>query len=130
MKKVKRCNTGLESSMEKLLVSLKIKYEKQPRIKGHPDFRIKGKNILIFCDSSFWHGRRPREISGLAFKRNRLFWVKKLTENKSRDLRTNRFLRRSGWSVHRFLDTDIMKNKQKVERRLKRILSPNGARAI
>lgn len=123
MRRVKRSGTGLEKAMEEILKSLRIRYEKQPRLSGHPDFRIKGTNVLIFCDSSFWHGRRFREITGEAFKRNRELWVKKLTENKKRDQRYNRILRKSGWSVQRFWDTDISNRPDKVKNRLRRILS-------
>lgn len=123
MKKVKSTDTNLEKTMEKTLRSLHIKYEKQPDLEGCPDFRIKGTNILIFCDSSFWHGKREKEITGEAFKKNREFWKKKLIENRKRDTQNNRALRRSGWSVQRFWDTDILKKPDKVINRLRRIIN-------
>jgi len=122
MKRVKSNCTSIEKEMKKLLEELNIRYEEQPKLIGRPDFRIHGKNILIFCDSSFWHGRREKEVSGKAFKRNRKFWMNKLIENKKRDLRNNGMLRNEGWSVHRFWDTDILKNKEKVIKRLRRIV--------
>jgi len=123
MKKVKSTDTNLEKTMEKTLRSLHIKYEKQPDLEGCPDFRIKGTNILIFCDISFWHGKREKEITGEAFKKNREFWKKKLIENRKRDTQNNRALRRSGWSVQRFWDTDILKKPDKVINRLRRIIN-------
>ena len=123
MKKVKSTDTNLEKTMEKTLRGLHIKYEKQPDLEGCPDFRIKGTNILIFCDSSFWHGKREKEITGEAFKKNREFWKKKLIENRKRDTQNNRALRRSGWSVQRFWDTDILKKPDKVINRLRRIIN-------
>lgn len=126
MKRVKRKGTLLESSMAKILKNLGIKYEFQPDIFAHPDFRIKNTKILIFCDSSFWHGRRPRELNGKAFRRNKAFWVKKLNENKKRDASNNYKLRRSGWSVHRFWDTDVLTKIDKVERRIERIVENHG----
>lgn len=126
MKKVKSKDTKLEKTMEKTLKSLDIKYEKQPNVEGHPDFRIKGTNVLIFCDSSFWHGRKEKERNGEAFKKNREFWTKKLTENRKRDRRINRRLRKNGWSVHRFWDTDILKGSNKLTNRLKRIVDEAG----
>lgn len=121
MKKVKSIGTSLEKRMESILRSLGIMYQNQPNLQGHPDFRISGTNVLIFCDSSFWHGRREKEITGNAFKKNREFWREKLTENRKRDNRNNRALRKSGWSVQRFWDTDILKKPDKVINRLKRI---------
>lgn len=123
MRRVKRSGTGLEKAMEEILKNLRTRYEKQPRITGHPDFRIKGTNVLIFCDSSFWHGRRIREITGEAFTTNRELWVKKLAENIKRDQRFSRELRKRGWSVQRFWDTDVLKKPDKVKNRLRRILN-------
>ena len=122
MKRVKSRDTSIEREMENALKDLNIEYERQPKLIGRPDFRIKKTNVLIFCDSSFWHGRREEEVSGRAFKRNKEFWVNKIVENQKRDRRTNLKLRRSGWSVQRFWDSDITKKPDKVKRRLVRIL--------
>jgi len=123
MKKVKGRDTRLEAAMEEILESLGIEYETQVELlRARPDFRIKGSNVLIFCDSSFWHGKRKSETSGEAFGRNREFWTKKLNANKLRDRRIDRRLRRAGWSVHRFLDVDVLKKPEKVARRLRRIV--------
>lgn len=122
MRRVRSRDTRLEKSMERILRGIGLRYEKQPDIRGHPDFRIKATNVLIFCDSSFWHGRRRKELTGKAFARNRRFWTKKLLENKRRDQRTNRVLHRQGWSVQRFWDTDILKRPDKVKARLQRVV--------
>ena len=122
MRKVKSIETNLEKRMEIILRSLGIRYQKQPNLQGKPDFRIRGTNVLIFCDSSFWHGKRKIEITGEAFKKNRDFWTNKLTENRKRDERNNRTLRKSGWSVQRFLDTDLLRQPDKVMNRLRRII--------
>lgn len=126
MKKVKSFGTSLEKRMESIFKSLGIRYQKQPDLQGHPDYRINATNVLIFCDSSFWHGRREKEITGKAFKKNRAFWMGKLTENRKRDERNNRSLRRSGWSVQRFLDTDILRRPDKVRNRLQGIINESN----
>jgi len=123
MKRVKSRGTALEKQMENILRSLHIRYNRQPDIRGNPDFRIKDTNVLLFCDSSFWHGRREKEVTGKAFRRNRALWVEKLTRNRLRDERNNRALRRAGWSVWRFWDTDILKKPEKVKNRLRRIMN-------
>jgi len=126
MSRVKSFDTGLEKSMESLLKSRKIKYEKQPRLPGHPDFLISGTKILVFCDSSFWHGRRKNELDGSAFKKNKEFWRTKLSENRKRDVRTNRKLRKLGWHVLRFSDADVLKSPEKVCRRLLKEVEKNA----
>lgn len=118
MRKVRSSGTKLEQAMERLLKEQKIKYERQLDLPGRPDFRIKGYDIVMFCDSSFWHGRRKKEINGEAFKMNKDFWIKKLKDNRKRDARANRLLRKAGWSVLRFWDTDISENKEKVIKRI------------
>ncbi len=125
MRRVRSCGTKLEKIMEVLLRNQKIKHEKQPSLTGKPDFRVKNTNVLIFCDSSFWHGRRKRELKGEAFKKNRDFWVNKLLENKKRDARINNALRKEGWKVLRFWDTDILKSPAKVIKRLSREIKEN-----
>ena len=124
MKKVRGSGTEIEKEMGKYLDELNLKYKEQPKIKcirGTPDFRIKRSRVLIFCDSSFWHGRREKEVTGVAFKRNKDFWTRKLKENRERDRRNTKILLREGWSVYRFWDTDILKKPEKIRRELKRI---------
>lgn len=120
MKRVKSKGTSLEKNFAKLLSTNGIQYQNHPHVFGRPDFRIKLTNILIFCDSSFWHGRNKKEISGAAFKKNRNFWVKKLQYNKARDARISRILRKSGWIVLRFWDEEITKRPLSVISKLNR----------
>ena len=122
MRAIVRRGTGLERRMEAILRRTHIRYVRQPRLLGHPDFRVRGRKILLFCDSSFWHGRRPSELSGQAFKVNREFWVEKLRTNRARDARMTSRLRREGWSVQRFWDTDIGQKPNKVVAKLRRAL--------
>jgi len=125
MKRVKSSNTTIEKTMENLLRKEKIEYEKQINLPGRPDFKIAGTNILIFCDSSFWHGRRESEISGEAFKKNREFWIDKLRENRRRDARINHILKKEGWHALRFWDTDILKFPEKITKKLLREVKKN-----
>jgi len=130
MKKVRRRGTVIEAEMKHILDGLNLGYDEQPRIDGvrsTPDFKIKGTRVLIFCDSSFWHGRRAKELSGDAFNRNRAFWSKKLKENRERDRRNTRRLRKEGWAVLRFWDTDILSNPNRIKNELRKIASERRA---
>jgi len=44
MKRVKSRDTSIEREMENALKELGIEYERQPKIVGRPDFRIKNNN--------------------------------------------------------------------------------------
>lgn len=114
MRNIKSCNTSIEKKMAKLLHDCGLHYRSQPKIFGKPDFRIVNSKILIFCDSSFWHGRRKNELTGKAFSRNKKLWVEKLKRNKERAVKVNKHLRNRGWIVLRFWDDEINKQPKKV----------------
>ena len=120
MRLVKSKGTKLEASMEEILKSMNLKAEVQPKILGKPDFRIIDTNVLIFCDSSFWHGRNPEDLSGKNFKRNKALWMDKLTKTKRRDQMVTRKLKSEGWKVLRFWDDDLLKNPEKCKNRILR----------
>lgn len=122
MRRVKGKGTGIEKKFADLLRSNGIHYQSHPRIFGRPDFRIKVTNILVFCDSSFWHGRNENDLNGKSFRTNRNFWVKKLKYNKALDERTNRILRKRGWVVLRFWDDAIYKQPSFVVSKLNRYI--------
>lgn len=122
MRSVRSRGTGLEARMEAILNNLGIQYEIQPKLPGHPDFRIKSTRVLIFCDSSFWHGRRKADVSGQSFRKNKRLWTSKIAATKARDARTSRSLRKAGWMVLRFWDTDIVRRPEAVEERIRRSL--------
>jgi G:T-mismatch repair DNA endonuclease (very short patch repair protein) len=113
MRRIGSRNTGLERAMATILRGLSIRFEQQPKLLGHPDFRVVGT-------------RRQRELEGSAFSRNRALWRAKLVSNKLRDARFNRALRKQGWSVQRFWDTDILRSPDKVKARLIRIANDHG----
>jgi DNA mismatch endonuclease (patch repair protein) len=108
--------------MAKILTAMRLRYQSQPNIPGKPDFIVTGTRLLVFCDSSFWHGRNNHELTGKAFRKNRSFWIHKLVENRRRDFRVNRKLRATGWSVARVWDTDIIGNPEKVKSKIKRMV--------
>jgi DNA mismatch endonuclease, patch repair protein len=66
---------------------------------GKPDFCFHREKIAVFLDGCFWH------CCPLHFKlpvSNVQFWSKKLADNRARDMRQTRQLRRRGWAVLRF----------------------------
>jgi DNA mismatch endonuclease, patch repair protein len=73
-------------------------YRKHWPIAGKPDFAWPGLRVALFVDGCFWHGcptcNRPS-------KSNVSFWEKKVSDNRRRDKRVTRLLRRHGWSVVR-----------------------------
>lgn len=65
---------------------------------GKPDFIFRRERVVVFVDGCFWHGcpkcyKRPSS--------NHEFWDTKITNNRKRDRRVSRELRREGWKVVR-----------------------------
>lgn len=119
MSRIRGTNTKIDLKMKKTLEENKIKFEMYPKMFGNPDFVLKNKKIIIFCDGDFWHGYRYHEKKRPAKK----FWRDKIETNMRRDRRITRKLRRDGWSVLRFWEHDIEKRMDVcINRILKKVL--------
>jgi len=116
MSRIKSKNTTIELKMKQMLLDLDCDYEMHPQMYGSPDFVLKRKNVIIFCDGDFWHGYKYNEKKKLRKK----YWKEKIKTNMKRDLHVSRKLRREGWSVLRFWEHDIQKNPEKCIRKILR----------
>lgn len=116
MSRIRSTNTKIDLKMKEMLQENKIKSEMYPKMFGNPDFVLKNKKIIIFCDGDFWHGYKYYEKKRPAKK----FWRDKIETNMKRDIRITRKLRRDGWSVLRFWEHDIEKNLDKCMRKIER----------
>jgi len=120
MSKIRSKNTSLEKRTKTLLRRSKIKYKSQPKIFGHPDFLIK-KKIVLFCDSSFWHGRNWKNLkSRLENGNNATYWTSHIAGNRKRDRIVNRKLRKDGYLVIRLWDEDIYKRSEWCGEKIKK----------
>lgn len=90
---------------------------------GKPDIIFRKARVLIFCDGDFWHGRNfDQRRERLARGSNAGYWIAKIEGNIVRDARQNRLLRRSGWQILRFWETDVLRNPQKAAERVTRLV--------
>jgi len=98
------------------------------RLVGKPDIVLADKRIVVFCDGDFWHGRRWKTLRlALSRRANSSYWIAKIGTNRKRDQQVNRALRKAGWKVIRFWETDILADPHGIaakiaERRLNLIL--------
>ena len=81
-------------------------WRRHQSIFGRPDFIFRRRKVAVYVDGCFWHGcpkchRRP--------KSNRKFWDAKITQNRKRDRKVSRKLRRLGWRVVRIWEHDLAK---------------------
>ena len=102
--------TKLEIMFGKFLWNAGIRYRKNDKsVFGKPDFVLRGSKIAIFCDGEFWHGRNWN-IRKNDHKSNCKFWHSKIERNIERDKEVNEELRKQGWKVFRFWETEITVN--------------------
>lgn len=84
---------------------------------GSPDLVFPRLRKVIFVHGCFWHRHRCRRATTPATRRT--FWLTKFAENRARDRRSIRALRRDGWDVYvvwecwtrrgEWLDTRLLK---------------------
>jgi len=119
MSRIRSKNTKIDLKMKQVLSKSGYKFEMYPKMFGSPDFAIRSKKIIIFCDGDFWHGYKYHEKKKPAKK----YWRKKITSNIKRDRSVSRRLRRDGWSVLRLWEHDINGNPEKCRRKIMRKIS-------
>jgi DNA mismatch endonuclease (patch repair protein) len=113
MSAVKSKDTIPEKLLGKAMWKLGLRYRKCYKIKGTPDFVFVKYKIAVFCDGDFWHGNgwrirrfKNRQEEQATYSR---FWANKVRENILRDKAVNKYLRKNGWVVLRFWESQIKK---------------------
>ena len=91
---------------------------------GKPDLVFASRRLCVFCDGDFWHGRNwPVLRRQLQARANSEYWVPKIQRNLRRDRRQEAELRREGWTVLRFWETDVLRSPEAVARILRLAMS-------
>ena len=121
--------TRPEIRLGKILRENGIRYKKHYKTAGRPDFVIMTKKIAIFVDGDFWHGHNWK-LRGFKSLRAELasykkFWANKIRNNIKRDKKVNGLLRKDGWRVLRFWESDLKRKSDKI---IKKILFVYKAR--
>jgi DNA mismatch endonuclease (patch repair protein) len=118
MSRIRSKGSKMEVEFTQLLKSNNIEFTYQPKIFGKPDFLLKP-NIVIFCDSSFWHGRNWKML------KNQLkegYWRDHIAKNMKRDRLVSHTLRKEGFVVLRFWDDEIKEHPEDVTNKIQRAL--------
>ncbi len=120
MRAVKQKGTGPEEKVAGLLRKLKVKYRRNAKsLPGSPDFVVRSAKTVIFVHGCFWHGHPNCKLARRP-KTNRKFWEQKVVDNRKRDHRKERLLRKQGWHVMIIWQCRLKKPEQ-VKRRLEKI---------
>jgi DNA mismatch endonuclease (patch repair protein) len=100
-------NKETELALMNLLRSYHIiGWRRHQPVFGKPDFVFPAVKVAVFVDGCFWHCC-PQHATRPATRR--AFWLKKLGNNKARDRRVTRELRRRGWRVLRIWEHELKK---------------------
>jgi DNA mismatch endonuclease (patch repair protein) len=126
MRANKSKNTGPEVMLRRLLrkrglTGYKTNWEKAP---GRPDVAFPSAKVAVFLNGCFWH-RCPYCRLTLP-KKNRVFWKKKFSLNKTRDSRKSRELRALGWKPIVVWECFIAKRPKRLKNALSDIHRATG----
>lgn len=124
MSRIRGKNTKVEILFRKALSAeiypkgfrYRLHYKKIP---GSLDIVFVKQKIAIFIDGDFWHGRRYGKDGKTMRKK---FWRDKIETNIRRDRRVNRQLKRLGWTVLHFWESDVRKYPDKLTQDVIRLL--------
>lgn len=122
MSKIRSKNTRFEASfIDKLQAICVKKFTTHVRtVKGNPDIVFATEKVCVFLDSDFWHGWQYPRWKHL-MKND--FWRSKIENNRKRDLKNTRLLRKDGWKVIRLWEHSIIKDSDhEIQRIIKLIL--------
>lgn len=119
MSRIRSKGTKPEIILKKSLRRMGISYRSNIRnLPGTPDIVILEKKLAIFIDGDFWHGREFKRRS----RNYNDYWTKKIKRNMERDKENVRDLKKAGWKVIRFWGSEIVKDCDKITRRIKKRL--------
>ena len=98
MAAIRNKNTGPERDVRKLLVELGLHYStNDPSLPGTPDIVLVKYKAVIFVHGCFWHGH-DCHLFRIPQTRTE-FWMKKIANNRKRDLGVNQKLQNIGFRV-------------------------------
>lgn len=105
-------------SLSKIVYPLGLRYRKHYKIGNiRPDIVFVKQKIAVFLDGDFWHGKQIKKLRKGTIPE---YWINKIEDNIARDKRQNKTLKKQGWIVLRFWQSDL---KNKVSQAIEKILS-------
>lgn len=112
----KKANTRCELVLRRALWARGLRYRiVRPDLSGRPDVIFMRAKVVVFCDGDFWHGRDlEKRLARLSRGHNPVYWLAKIKGNVARDRQQDEALRRDGWAVLRFWETDILRNPEPI----------------
>lgn len=125
MGRVRGKDTKPEMAVRRLVHGMGFRYRLHSgKLPGRPDLVFAGLKSVIFVHGCFWH-RHPG-CARCRMPKSRLeYWEPKLEENRNRDLRNQRKLRKEGWRVMVIWECQLA-DPDRVKRRILRYLGSSS----
>lgn len=125
MSRIRGKDTGPERAVSEALMSRGWEFETHAKdLPGRPDILFRASMVAVFIDGDFWHGWR------FPVWRDKLSeaWEAKIEANRQRDARNFRKLRRSGWTVIRLWEHQVLRDLHNCIARIESLLPSRRAR--
>lgn len=99
MQRVQRQDTAPELRVRRRIHAAGLRFVLHPRyLPGCPDLVLPRRRTVVFVHGCFWHGHGCKHGSTAA-KTNAEFWSRKIAQNRARDMRQRKEIRKLGWWV-------------------------------
>jgi DNA mismatch endonuclease (patch repair protein) len=122
MSRIRSKNTTPEKVVRSMLHRMGYRFSLHRKdLPGRPDIVLPRHNTVIFVHGCFWHLHAGCNQGRIPATR-REFWENKLNGNVKRDEQHQRVLRQLGWRVITLWECDVEQRKDRVARRLSRLL--------
>ena len=122
MRSISEKNTKPEISVRKFLFAAGFRYRNNyKKLPGTPDIVLPKYKTAIFVHGCFWHGHKNCSLSKLPMTRTE-FWRNKISENKLRDKKNIRSLKKIKWKTEVVWQCEI-NSLRKREKRLTNLIN-------
>lgn len=121
-------DTTPEKTFQRILYGIRLRSQKDIEpihgLRCKADVVFRRAKVCVFIDGCFWHGC-PRHFRPP--KTNRDWWLEKVQDNRQRDRRKTRLIRKHGWIVLRYWEHDVQdENSIKISKRITRLITSRG----
>ena len=122
MGRIRSKNTIPEKIVRSLLHRMGYRFRLHKKdLPGKPDIVLTKYRTVFFVHGCFWHRHKSCKDASMP-KSNIPFWKKKFKSNMDRDKTKTKQLKSRGWKVYVIWACEL-KNKDKLKRKIKKILS-------
>lgn len=132
MKRIRSTQTKPEILLRKALWNKGYRYRiNEGKLPGRPDIVFPKHRVVVFVDGDFWHGNqwKKRKKQGVYQQfpvEKQGYWVKKIKNNRDRDVSSTEKLLSLGWKVIRLWESDIMRDLEGCVNQTLHALNSNG----